>query len=195
MSVPDMLDSFDMLPGGALMSRHIAYWWRNAEHYTQWAKELVQKEATKSQVWPLFPHEYVTPAERGDLLMYLGTVAVAAEQLQDIATNPATHTPLRRIAAHAARVWLSAWAELSARHQKALGTDPYFRSVCSGPLAVVWVSAGVVRWEVNQFETMERDGDLTLVVDLPNHLSTVDQLRVWTEAHCVNESASLTSVA
>lgn len=192
---PDMLDSFDFLPGGALMSRRIEYWWNISEFYTVRSKEFLQKEATASQVCPLFPGEYATSEERGTFLLHALTVGEASEQLQTIATDPTTHPPLRSIAAHRARYCLIAAVGLFAQHQKLLGMPPQVRTVFSGPLAVVWVSAGVARWEVNQFETVERDGDLTLVADLPAHLSTTEQLRVWTETHCVEESTALTSVA
>jgi len=192
---PDMLGSFDILPGGALMSRRIEYWWNVSEFYKVWADEFLQKEAIASRICPLFPSEYATPEERGAFVLHALAVGEASEKLQAIATDPATHPPLRSMAAHRARFCLLAAVRLFAKHQTLLNMSPQTRTVFSGPLAVVWVSAGVIRWEVNQFETVERDGDLILVADLPHHLSTVDQLRVWTEAHCVDESASLTSVA
>lgn len=181
MTRPDFLDTFDMVPGGALLARKVAFQWERAGQCTAWARETLDRERCAQQVCPLFPHEFVTPHERGQFVVRALAVGSAGEALQEVATHPATPPAMRRHAAHLARWCMDVFARLFAEHQRVLALSPDLRVVSSGPLAVVWVAGGCVRWELRQFDLVETDGDLSLLVDLPAHVDTHEKLVAWTE--------------
>lgn len=190
MNHADFLDSFEQVPGGGLVARRVARQWERAQQCATWARESLHRETMAATACPLFPNEFVTPHERGEFVMRALAVGAAGEELQAIATHPGTHAGMRRHAAHLARWCMTAFLNLFVGHQRTLKSPPEYRVVSSGPLAVVWVSAGCVRWELNQFDLVGVDGDLSLLADIPAHIDTPDKLARWTHHRLPAESGA-----
>lgn len=176
----DPFELVDMVPGGRHRVDRVCGLWAGTQQCAADIERLLQKEKQCQAVCPLFPQEPTLTAWENGVLFLRGLTAGAnSESLQELATEPAVHPYVRRMAAHYARVALN-WFLVVAQRATRNAPAP-FRAVSAGPLAVVWVACGHVTWEVKQFELVERRGELDFVDGLPEHIDTRHKLEKWTE--------------
>lgn len=176
----DPFEFVDMVPGGRHRVDRVCGLWAVVQQCAADIEHLLRKEHAHQNACPLFPQEpTLTSRENGIVFLRGLTAGANSESLQELATEPAVHPYVRRMAAHYARVALN-WFLVVAQRVTENAPAP-FRAVSAGPLAVVWVACGRVRWEVNQFELVEHRGELDFVEGLPVHLDTPSKREKWTE--------------